>query len=182
MNKCFILIELGEIVNEMIEEYFLEILDVKFIVNMESEFDEVEYGEVEWVKVIDEFYKWFELNVIKVDVEMEKIEIKDELVGIDCDFCGVLMVYKMGKYGKFLVCSRFFDCCNMKVIVKEIGVMCLKCEKGYVIERKSKKKCIFYGCDCYLDCDYVLWDKLVEWVCLKCEKWVLVEKKLKKGV
>lgn len=127
----------------MIEEYFPEILDVKFTANMESELDEVEHGEVEWVKVIDEFYKRFEPNVIKADAEMEKIEIKDEPAGIDCDLCGAPMVYKMGKYGKFLACSRFPDCRNTKAIVKEIGVTCPKCEKGHVIERKSKKKRIF---------------------------------------
>ncbi len=142
-NKRFIPTELGEIVNEMIEEYFPEILDVKFTANMESELDEVEHGEVEWVKVIDEFYKRFEPNVIKADAEMEKIEIKDEPAGIDCDLCGAPMVYKMGKYGKFLACSRFPDCRNTKAIVKEIGVTCPKCEKGHVIERKSKKKRIF---------------------------------------
>ncbi|EMV4815847.1 type I DNA topoisomerase, partial [Listeria monocytogenes] len=181
-NKRFIPTELGEIVNEMIEEYFPEILDVKFTANMESELDEVEHGEVEWVKVIDEFYKRFEPNVIKADAEMEKIEIKDEPAGIDCDLCGAPMVYKMGKYGKFLACSRFPDCRNTKAIVKEIGVTCPKCEKGHVIERKSKKKRIFYGCDRYPDCDYVSWDKPVERACPKCEKRALVEKKLKKGV
>lgn len=164
----------------MIEEYFPEILDVKFTANMESELDEVEHGEVEWVKVIDEFYKRFEPNVIKADAEMEKIEIKDEPAGIDCDLCGAPMVYKMGKYGKFLACSRFPDCRNTKAIVKEIGVTCPKCEKGHVIERKSKKKRIFYGCDRYPDCDYVSWDKPVERACPKCEKRALVEKKLKK--
>ncbi|WP_368078400.1 type I DNA topoisomerase [Listeria monocytogenes] len=147
---------------------------------MESELDEVEHGEVEWVKVIDEFYKRFEPNVIKADAEMEKIEIKDEPAGIDCDLCGAPMVYKMGKYGKFLACSRFPDCRNTKAIVKEIGVTCPKCEKGHVIERKSKKKRIFYGCDRYPDCDYVSWDKPVERACPKCEKRALVEKKLKK--
>ncbi|EHL2542669.1 topoisomerase DNA-binding C4 zinc finger domain-containing protein, partial [Listeria monocytogenes] len=181
-NKRFIPTELGEIVNEMIEDYFPEILDVKFTANMESELDEVEHGEVEWVKVIDEFYKRFEPNVIKADAEMEKIEIKDEPAGIDCDLCGAPMVYKMGKYGKFLACSRFPDCRNTKAIVKEIGVTCPKCEKGHVIERKSKKKRIFYGCDRYPDCDYVSWDKPVERACPKCEKRALVEKKLKKGV
>ncbi|MBC1618306.1 type I DNA topoisomerase [Listeria welshimeri] len=181
-NKRFVPTELGEIVNEMIEEYFPEILDVKFTANMESELDEVEHGEVEWVKVIDEFYKQFEPNVIKADAEMEKIEIKDEPAGIDCDLCGAPMVYKMGKYGKFLACSRFPDCRNTKAIVKEIGVTCPKCEKGHVIERKSKKKRIFYGCDRYPDCDYVSWDKPVERACPKCNERALVEKKLKKGV
>ncbi|MBC1418439.1 type I DNA topoisomerase [Listeria fleischmannii] len=181
-NKRFMPTELGEIVNELIEEYFPEILDVSFTANMESELDEVEHGQMKWVRVIDEFYKSFEPNVERADKEMEKIEIKDEPAGIDCDVCGAPMVYKMGKYGKFLACSRFPDCRNTKPIVKEIGVTCPKCKKGHVIERKSKKKRIFYGCDRYPDCDYVSWDKPVERPCPKCNEHALVEKKLKKGV
>lgn len=181
-NKRFMPTELGEIVNELIEEYFPEILDVSFTANMESELDEVEHGQMKWVRVIDEFYKSFEPNVERADKEMEKIEIKDEPAGIDCDVCGAPMVYKMGKYGKFLACSRFPDCRNTKPIVKEIGVTCPKCKKGHVIERKSKKKRIFYGCDRYPDCDYVSWDKPVERPCPKCKEHALVEKKLKKGV
>lgn len=181
-NKRFVPTELGEIVNELIEDYFPEILDVKFTANMESELDEVEHGKVAWVKVIDEFYKHFEPNVERADKEMEKIEIKDEPAGIDCDICGSPMVYKMGKYGKFLACSNFPECRNTKPIVKEIGVTCPKCGKGHVIERKSKKKRIFYGCDRYPDCDYVSWDKPVERACPKCAEHALVEKKLKKGI
>ncbi len=181
-NKRFMPTELGEIVNELIEEYFPEILDVSFTANMESELDEVEHGKQQWVRVIDEFYKSFEPNVERADKEMEKIEIKDEPAGIDCDVCGAPMVFKMGKYGKFLACSRFPDCRNTKPIVKEIGVTCPKCKKGHVIERKSKKKRIFYGCDRYPECDYVSWDKPVERPCPKCGEQALVEKKLKKGI
>ncbi|WP_099221388.1 type I DNA topoisomerase [Listeria costaricensis] len=181
-NKRFEPTELGEIVNELIEEYFPEILNVEFTANMESELDEIEHGKMDWIQVIDEFYKGFEPNVKRADEEMEKIEIKDEPAGIDCDLCGAPMVIKMGKYGKFLACSRFPDCRNTKPIVKEIGVTCPKCGKGHVIERKSKKKRIFYGCDRYPECDYVSWDKPVERPCPKCGKHALVEKKLKKGI
>ncbi|WP_239254808.1 type I DNA topoisomerase [Listeria ilorinensis] len=181
-NKRFEPTELGEIVNELIEEYFPEILNVEFTANMESELDEIEHGKMDWIQVIDEFYKGFEPNVKRADEEMEKIEIKDEPAGIDCDVCGAPMVIKMGKYGKFLACSRFPDCRNTKPIVKEIGVACPKCGKGHVIERKSKKKRIFYGCDRYPDCDYVSWDKPVGRPCPKCGKHDLVEKKLKKGI
>ncbi|MBC1473197.1 type I DNA topoisomerase [Listeria grandensis] len=181
-NKRFVPTELGEIVHELIRDYFPEILDVQFTANMEAELDEVEHGEIQWVKVIDQFYKGFEKNVERADKEMEKIEIKDEPAGIDCDLCGAPMVFKMGKYGKFLACSRFPDCRNTKPIVKEIGVTCPKCNEGQVIERKSKKKRIFYGCDRYPACDYVSWDKPIARPCPKCNEKALVEKKLKKGV
>lgn len=181
-NKRFVPTELGEIVHELIRDYFPEILDVQFTANMEAELDEVEQGEMQWVKVIDQFYQGFEKNVERADKEMEKIEIKDEPAGIDCDLCGAPMVFKMGKYGKFLACSRFPDCRNTKPIVKEIGVTCPKCNEGQVIERKSKKKRIFYGCDRYPACDYVSWDKPIARPCPKCNEKALVEKKLKKGV
>ncbi|MBC2168726.1 type I DNA topoisomerase [Listeria booriae] len=181
-NKRFVPTELGEIVHELIRDYFPEILDVQFTANMEAELDEVEHGDMQWVKVIDQFYQGFEKNVERADKEMEKIEIKDEPAGIDCDLCGAPMVFKMGKYGKFLACSRFPDCRNTKPIVKEIGVTCPKCNEGQVIERKSKKKRIFYGCDRYPACDYVSWDKPIARPCPKCDEKALVEKKLKKGV
>ncbi|WP_427871316.1 topoisomerase DNA-binding C4 zinc finger domain-containing protein [Listeria aquatica] len=90
---------------------------------MENDLDEIEHGKMQWIKVIDEFYKQFEPHVKRADEEMEKIEIKDEPAGIDCDVCGAPMVYKMGKYGKFLACSRFPECRNTKAIVKEIGLL-----------------------------------------------------------
>jgi len=112
---------------------------------------------------------------------MEKIEIKDEPAGIQCENCGHEMVYKMGRYGKFLACSNFPDCRNTKPILKEIGVQCPKCQKGSIVERKSKKRRVFYGCDRFPDCDFVSWDKPIARPCPKCNA-TLVEKKVKKGV
>lgn len=122
----------------MIEEYFPEILDVKFTANMESELDEVEHGEVEWVKVIDEFYKRFEPNVIKADAEMEKSRLKMNQPELTVIFVELQWFTKWVNTVSSN-CSRFPDCRNTKAIVKEIGVTCPKCEKGHVIERKSKK-------------------------------------------
>lgn len=180
-NKRFIPTELGEIVLELIMEFFPEILDVAFTAKMERDLDEIEEGKIDWVKIIDEFYKGFHENLVKAEAEMEKVEIKDEEAGEDCEVCGHPMVFKMGRYGKFMACSNFPDCRNTKPIVKEIGVKCPKCHKGNIIERKSKKKRIFYGCDRYPECDFLSWDKPIERKCPKCEQ-LLVEKKLKKGV
>ena len=104
---------------------------------MESNLDEIEEGKIEWVKIIDEFYKGFHENLIKAEAEMEKVEIKDEEAGEDCENCGSPMVFKMGRYGKFMACSNFPDCRNTKPIVKEIGVTCPKCNEGNIIERKK---------------------------------------------
>ncbi|KQL54641.1 DNA topoisomerase I [Heyndrickxia shackletonii] len=180
-NKRFVPTELGEIVIELMLEFFPEILDVEFTARLENNLDEIEDGKVEWVKIIDEFYKDFEVKLKKAEEEMEKIEIKDEFAGEDCEKCGSPMVFKMGRYGKFMACSNFPDCRNTKPIVKEIGIKCPKCEKGNIIERKTKKKRTFYGCDRYPDCDFISWDKPIERKCPKCDH-VLVEKKLKKGI
>jgi DNA topoisomerase-1 len=180
-NKRFIPTELGEIITEAILEFFPDILDVEFTVKMEQGLDDVEEGKVRWEKVIDEFYQDFEKDLVKAEKEMQKVEIKDEPAGEDCELCGNPMVFKMGRYGKFMACSNFPDCRNTKPIVKEIGVTCPKCKEGNIIERKSKKKRLFYGCDRFPECDFISWDKPIPRSCPKCEGH-LVEKKLKKGV
>ncbi|RBN38121.1 DNA topoisomerase I, partial [Priestia megaterium] len=176
----FVPTELGEIVLELVLEFFPEILDVEFTAKMENDLDEVEDGNVQWVRVIDEFYSDFEKRLEHAEKEMREVEIKDEPAGEDCEECGSPMVYKMGRYGKFMACSNFPDCRNTKPIVKEIGVKCPKCEEGNIVERKSKKKRTFYGCDRFPGCDFVSWDKPIARKCPKCEN-LLVEKKQKKG-
>ncbi|WP_243386843.1 type I DNA topoisomerase [Bacillus kexueae] len=180
-NKRFIPTELGEIVDELMKEFFPQILDVEFTAKMEHNLDEIEEGTVNWVKVIDEFYQDFAKRLEKAENEMKEVEIKDEFVGIDCEECGSPMVYKMGRYGKFMACSNFPDCRNTKPIVKEIGVKCPTCHEGNIVERKSKKKRVFYGCDRYPECEFLSWDKPIARKCPKCES-LLIEKRLKKGV
>ncbi|MGG0737986.1 type I DNA topoisomerase [Niallia taxi] len=180
-NKRFVPTELGEIIHELILEFFPEILDVDFTAHMEQNLDNIEAGQINWVKVIDSFYKIFEQSLDKAEKEMQSVEIKDEPAGEDCEECGNPMVFKMGRYGKFMACSNFPDCRNTKAIVKEIGVKCPKCAEGNIIERKSKKRRIFYGCDRFPECDFISWDKPLQRPCPKCDN-MLVEKKLKKGV
>lgn len=180
-NKRFVPTELGEVVVKLMMEFFPDILDVEFTAEMEKSLDSIEEGKVEWIKVIDDFYKEFVKDLEVAEKEMEQIEIKDELVGEDCEQCGHPMVYKMGRYGKFMACSNFPDCRNTKPIVKQIGVKCPNCKDGNIIERKSKKRRIFYGCDRYPECEFVSWDKPLPRSCPKCAG-LLIEKKLKKGI
>ena len=180
-TKRFMPTELGTIVHELMTEFFPDIINIEFTAQMEKDLDLIEEGQIEWIKLIDRFYGGFEKHVKHADEEMEKIEIKDEPTGEDCEKCGSPMVYKLGRYGKFMACSNFPDCRNTKAIVKEIGVPCPKCQKGQLLERKSKTKRIFYGCDQFPECDFVSWDKPINRPCPKCEE-MLVEKKLKKGV
>lgn len=172
--------ELGEIVDGIINDYFPDVVNVDFTADLEHELDGIEDGKQDWVKVIDSFYKPFSTEVAHAEDVIEKIQIRDEPAGFDCDICGAPMVIKMGRYGKFYACSRFPDCRNTKPIVKEIGVTCPVCHKGEVIERKSKKNRIFYGCSRYPDCDFVSWDKPVGRDCPK-DGHYLVAKKIRGG-
>ncbi|WP_026689912.1 type I DNA topoisomerase [Alteribacter aurantiacus] len=179
-DKRFVPTELGTIVLDLIIEFFPEILNVEFTAKMETDLDSIEDGKENWVHVIDHFYKDFEKRLQKAEEEMKEVEIKDEPAGEDCEKCGHEMVFKMGRYGKFMACSNFPECRNTKPIVKDVGVKCPTCKEGNIVERKSKKKRIFYGCDRYPECEFISWDKPINRTCPKCSK-MLVEKKTKKG-
>ena len=172
--------ELGEIVNRIIEQQFPEIVNAKFTADVEGELDRVEEGKQNWIKVVDSFYQPFSKEVKDAEEKVDKIQMRDELAGMDCEICGAPMVIKMGRYGKFYACSRFPKCRNTKAIVKDTGVTCPKCHQGTVVERKSKKNRVFYGCSRYPDCDFVSWDKPIGRQCPK-DGHYLVEKKVKGG-
>ncbi|SHF31803.1 DNA topoisomerase I [Seinonella peptonophila] len=177
----FIPSELGEIVIGLMEEFFPEILNIEFTVNMEADLDQIEEGRLNWVHILDQFYKPFQQRLGKAEEEMEEVKVKDEVSDELCEKCGSPMVYKLGRYGKFLACSAFPDCRNTKPILKQIGVNCPKCEKGQVVERKStKRKRTFYGCDQFPECDFVSWDRPVPQKCPRCGS-LMVEKKKKNG-
>ncbi|WP_336772280.1 type I DNA topoisomerase [Paenibacillus sp. MMO-58] len=179
-EKKFIPTELGDLVNQMMEEFFPEILDSEFTAKMETDLDHVEDGVEDWVKVLSTFYESFEKRLEVAEEEMKEVEIQDEVSDEICEKCGRHMVYKMGRFGKFLACSGFPDCRNTKPIVKDIGVTCPKCGEGKIIERRSKKGRIFYGCDTYPTCDYVSWDKPTNKPCPNCDS-MLVEKRNRSG-
>jgi len=157
--RKFVPTELGEIVQTIVEESFPDITNMKFTASVERELDEVEVGDKRWVPVVDSFFKPFSKEVEKAETTLEKVIMHDELAGMDCEICGAPMVIKMGRYGKFYACSRFPDCRNTQTIVKEIGLLCPKCKKGQIVERKTKRQRTFYGCSRYPDCDFVSWEK-----------------------
>lgn len=179
-GKSFVPTDLGEIVDSLIEEFFPDIVNIDFTAQLENDLDSVEEGQKNWVTVVDEYYKPFEKELTKADSEIEKVQIKDEPAGFNCDICGAPMVIKLGRFGKFYACSRFPDCRNTKPIVKEIGVTCPKCHIGQVVEKKSKRNRLFYGCSRYPECDFVSWDRPIGRDCPK-DGHFLVEKKVKGG-
>ncbi|MDR1521997.1 MAG: type I DNA topoisomerase [Streptococcaceae bacterium] len=179
-SKRFEPTELGEIVNNLISDFFPGIVNIGFTADVEQDLDEIEHGNEKWRQIVDQFFKPFEKELISAEENMEKVQIKDEPAGFDCDVCAHPMLIKLGRYGKFYACSNFPDCRNTKPIIKEIDVICPVCHKGQVVERKSKKKRLFYGCSRYPDCDFTSWEKPVGRTCPKCGKY-LVEKKIRGG-
>lgn len=160
--KKFVPTELGELVQNTVQEFFPDVTNIKFTAEVETNLDNVETGKENWVKVIDDFFQPFSKELATAEAEMEKIVLKDQLAGFDCDVCGAPMLEKMGRYGKFYACSRFPDCRNTQTIVQEIGLLCPKCKVGQIVERKTKRGRTFYGCSRYPDCEFVSWDKPTE--------------------
>ncbi len=159
--------ELGKLVIDLMKNYFSEIINVAFTAEMESQLDKVEDGSLPWEQVIDEFYQPFEKLLTHAEQEIEKVVIEPEVSDEVCELCGKPMVYRMGRYGKFLACSGFPACHNTKAIVTETGVKCLACG-GKIVQHKSRAGRIFYGCDHYPDCKYVSWDMPIEEKCPHC--------------
>ncbi|RJG22282.1 type I DNA topoisomerase [Paenibacillus thiaminolyticus] len=179
-EKKFVPTELGELVIQLMEEFFPEILDAEFTAHMEEDLDHVEEGQQDWVQVLSDFYESFEKRLQVAEEEMKEVEIEDEVSDEICEKCGRHFVYKMGRFGKFLACSGFPDCRNTRPIVKDTGVACPKCKEGKLVERRSKKGRVFYGCDRYPDCDYVMWDRPSVKPCPSCGS-LMVEKRSKQG-
>ena len=178
-NKRLVPTELGLIVTDLMKQYFSNIVDLTFTANMEEELDEVEEGELDWHKVISDFYGPFEKTLENAEKSMEKVQIVDQVSDVVCDKCGALMVYKMGRYGKFLACPNFPECRNTKALLKEIDAPCPKCG-GKLLERMSHKGRKFYGCEHYPECDFVSWDMPVREKCPVCGS-MMVLKRGRKG-
>jgi len=171
--------DLGEKVTGIMKEFFTDIVDVEFTANMENKLDEIEEGEKDWVQVIKEFYMPFEKTLSSAEEKVGKIEIQDEVSDVICELCGRNMVYKQGRFGKFLACPGFPQCRNTKAIVESTGIGCPQCS-GELIARKTKKGRKFYGCNKYPECSFVTWDEPIAEKCPKCGS-LMVKKYTKKG-
>ena len=171
--------ELGVMITDMMKEHFTDIVDIAFTAGMEEQLDAVEEGELCWREVLREFYGPFEKTLEKAEAEIEKIEIKDEVSDVVCDKCGAMMVYKFGRFGRFLACPNFPDCRNTKAIQVEIAAPCPACG-GKLLEKTSRKGRKFYGCERYPECEFVSWEMPVETKCPKCGGY-MVFKRGRKG-
>ncbi len=172
--------ELGEVITKLMKERFPKIVNLKFTAQMENDLDSIEEGKNDWKDTLAEFYGDFEKTLEKAKEAMKdvKITLKEDETGEICDKCGKPMVVKYGRFGKFIACSGYPECKNIKKIVNEIGVKCPKCG-GEVIKRKSKRGRIFFGCGNYPNCDFVSWDEPINEKCPQCGE-ILFKKNTKK--
>lgn len=169
--------ELGFLVNDLMEEYFKDIVDAGFTANMENSLDDVEVGGQKWKDLISGFYGPFKKELDIADKAIEKIVVEDIPTDEICEICGRPMVIKAGRFGDFIACSGYPECKNTKPIVKTIGVKCPNCGKD-IVARKSKRGRLFYGCSGYPECKTVFWNKPTNKKCPECNS-ILLEKKTK---
>lgn len=176
-KKSLKLTDLGNIVNDMMEEYFEEIVDAGFTAEMENKLDDVEAKGTEWKDIIRDFYKEFKRELEEADEKIEKIIYEDKPTDETCEKCGSPMVIKHGRFGEFMACSGYPECKNTKPIVRSTGVKCPICGKD-IIAKRSRRGRMFYGCSGYPDCKQVYWNKPVEKKCPECGA-LMIEKKSK---
>ena len=173
--------ELGIMVAGLMQEYFSDIVDTEFTADMESKLDAVEEGRVDWKQILRDFYPEFQKDLSIAEKEIDKIEIHDEVSDVVCEQCGALMVYKIGRFGRFLACPNFPACKNTKPILNYIDAACPKCGKR-LLEKISKKNRKFYGCEGYPECDFISWDKPVDKKCPQCGNYMVEKRNSRHGV
>lgn len=167
--------ELGRMVNSVMTQYFAPIVDIEFTAQMEEKLDSVEAGKLEWKEMLREFYPPFEKMLEEAEKAIEKVELRDEPSDVICDKCGANMVYRVGRYGKFLACPNFPDCRNTKPVLNYIQAKCPKCG-GRLLEKTSRKNRKFYGCEHYPECDFVSWEMPVDERCPKCGSYMVLKR------
>lgn len=173
--------ELGIIVNDLLQENFPDLLNIDFTANLEERLDLIEEGDLVWQDVVREFYEPFSKDLKRAHEVLEKIEVQDEESDVICEKCGRRMVYKMGRFGKFLACPGYPECKNTKPILDEIGVECQVCKDegrkdGQIVRRRSRRGRYFYGCSNYPDCTFTMWQRPTKELCPHCGQHLALRK------
>lgn len=176
-NKKLYVTEIGEAVNNIMEQAFPVIVDVNFTANLESLLDTIGEGAINWKVVVRNFYPDLDDAVKKAEADLEKIDIQDEVSDEICDECGRNMVVKYGPHGKFLACPGFPDCKCTKPFYEKIGVTCPKCKTGDVVIKMSKKGRRYYGCTNAPECDFMSWTRPAKQKCPQCGSYMLIKGK-----
>jgi len=169
--------EIGFAVNDLLVEHFPDIVDVNFTANMEQRLDRIEESNGGWeptANLLAEFYVDFKRELDEAEKKLPKLEIRDEPTDEICPKCGRPMVIKTGRFGKFISCTGYPECKTTRPILKETGALCPK-DGGKIVERKSRKGRVFYGCANYPACDFVSWDRVIPEPCPVCGSYVVAK-------
>lgn len=171
--------ETGFLVNDLLVEYFPDVINVDFTARMESELDAVAEGELDWVALMKEFYAPFSRAINAADAAMPKVE-QIEYVGRSCPDCadGQLII-RYGRYGKFIGCSNFPKCRFTEPWLEKIGVKCPDCETGEIVVKRTKRGRVFYGCSEWPACEFVSWKRPVAAKCPSCGGLLVMENQRK---
>ena len=155
------------------KEKFTDIVDPAFTANMEEQLDEVEEGKVDWKKLLSQFYGGFEQELRQAEQDTERIKVPDEVSDVICPKCGRNLVYKSGRFGRFLACPGWPECDHTQPIVVEMPGRCPKCG-GKILKKTSKRGFTYYGCENNTNkdearrCDFMTWDVPVKDNCPSC--------------
>ena len=172
-NKKLIPTETGILVNDLLIEHFPDVMDVGFTARMESDLDQIAAGKLPWVNVLKEFYEPFSIKVAQAEEKIPELNMGPEPIGRKCPETGHELVIRWGRFGKFISCSNFPECRYTEPWLEKIGVCCPK-DGGEIVERKTRKNRIFYGCANYPACDFTSWKRPLSQPCPNCGG-VLVE-------
>lgn len=160
--------ETGELINDLMMQYFPNIVDYNFTARMEEDLDRISTGEADWVGIIRDFYGPFSKNVERAQEDMPVVKTGPEKIGRECPNCGKELVIRYGRYGKFISCSGFPDCRHTEPLLEKIGIACPK-DGGDIVKRKSRKGRTFFGCHNYPECDFTSWKQPIEQPCPNCQ-------------
>jgi len=170
--------EIGTVVNDLLVKHFPTVIDIDFTAQMEEELDEIAQAKKEWVPVINEFYKPFAENLKQKYEEVSKKDITEKPTEKTCPKCGAPLIIRIGRYGQFYACSKFPKCRHTESLEKNVlGIKCPKCKKGEIVEKRTKRRKIFYGCNRFPECDFALWDKPTGEFCPKCKSLLITTKR-----
>ena len=176
VEKRLIPTETGILVNDLMMQYFPEIVSLGFTVRMEEDLDKISEGKADWVKVMRTFYQPFAITVAKAQSEMPVTKTGPEPIGRACPECGKELVIRYGRYGKFISCSGFPECRHTEAWLQKIGVECPK-DHGEIVERKTRKGRTFFGCANYPNCDFTSWKRPLAKPCPKCNGMLVITNK-----
>lgn len=169
--------DLGMIVTDIMRENFESIVSYEFTAEMEEKLDQIGDGDINWTDVIRDFYKPFSETLKTAEASIEKVKLQDEVSDVPCDKCGAMMVYKVGRFGRFLACPNYPECKNTKPIVVKIDTPCPKCGAALIKRTTRGKGKTFFGCERYPDCDFTSWDMPLKENCPVCGSF-MVQKSL----